>query len=171
MHGKCTYCKYDAPHPSMTLSHWSSEDWDGGKVKAREQCPLLDFNQLEKQVKQTLQDPIQDVSQNMLDNRMVEKGLSKDLQALTLKENADNQNLADTQVTRLEVSEDNNKVEEKECETLVPKYKMTKQGLRLQEEEQKYNIYMSTFSYEGDNSDLDSETDTESKSHTYSFLD
>ena len=171
MHGECTYCKYDAPHPSMTPSDWSSEDWDGEKVKAREQCPLLDFNQLEKQLKQTLQDPIQDVSQNTLDDHMVEKSLSKDLQDLTLKEDADNQNLADTQGTRPEVLEDNNKVEEKECKTLVLKYEMTKQDLRLQEEEHKYNIYMSTFSYEGDDSDLDSEMDTESESHAYPFLD
>ena len=171
MHGECTYCKYDAPHPSMTPSDWSSEDWDGKKAKAREQCPLLDFNQLEKQLKQTLQDPIQDISQNTLDDHMVEKSLSKDLQALTLKEDADNQNLADTQETRLEVLEDNNKMEEKECETLVLKYKMTKQELRLQEEEQKYNIYMSTFGYEGDDLDLDLEMDTESESHAYPFLD
>ena len=48
MHGECTYCKFDASHPSMTPSDWSIEDWDGKKVKAREQHPLLDFNQLEK---------------------------------------------------------------------------------------------------------------------------
>ena len=97
--------------------------------------------------------------------------MSKGLQALNPKEDADNQNLAHTQETRPEVSEDNNKVEEKECETLVPKYEMTKQELRLQEEEQKYNIYISTFSYKGDNSDLDSEMDRESESHAYPFLD
>ena len=115
----------------MTPSDWSSEDQDGEKAKAREQCPLLDFNQLEKQLKQTLQDPIQDVSQNTLDNHMVEKSLSKDLQALTLKGDAENQNLADTQETRPKASEDNNKAEENECKTLVMKYKMTKQELRL----------------------------------------
>ena len=84
MHGECTYCKYDAPHPSITPSDWSIEDWDGEKARAREQHPLLDFNQLEKQLKQALQDPIQDISQNTLDDHMVEKSLSKDLQALTL---------------------------------------------------------------------------------------
>ena len=89
------------------------------------------------------------------------------MQALTLKEDADNQNLADTQETRPEVLEDNSKVEEKECKTLALKYGMTKQELSLQEEEQKYNIYMSTFSYKGDNLDLDSEMDTESESHMY----
>ena len=83
----------------------------------------------------------------------------------------DNQNLADTQETKQEVLEDSNKVEEKECETSVPKYEMTKQELMLQEDEQKYNIYMSTFGYEGDDLDLNSETDMESESHTYPFLD
>ena len=114
MHGECTYYKYDAPHPSTTLSDWSSEDWDGKKAKAREQYPLLDFNQLEKLLKQTLQDCIQDISQNTLDDHTVEKRLSKDLQALTLKEDMDNQNLVDIQETRPEVLEDNNRVEEKE---------------------------------------------------------
>ena len=171
MHGECTYCKYDAPHSLLTPSNWSSKDWDSKKAKAREQCPLLDFNQLEKQLKLTLQDPIQDISQNTLDDCMVEKSLSKDLQVLTLKEDVDNKNLADTQETRPEVSEDNNKVEEKECETSVPKYEMTKQELKLQEEEQKYNIDMSTFCYEADDLDLDLEMDTESESHMYPFLD
>ena len=32
----CTYCKYEAPHPSPELFDWSSEDWDGKKAKARE---------------------------------------------------------------------------------------------------------------------------------------
>ena len=99
MHGECTCCKYDAPHPLTTLSDWSSKDWDGKKAKAREQCPLLDFNLLEKQLQKTLQDPIQDMSQDVLDNNTVEKDLTKDLQALTLKEDADMQNSPDAQVT------------------------------------------------------------------------
>ena len=73
MHGKCTYCKYDAPHPSATLSDWSSEDWDGEKAKAREQCPLLDFNLLEKQLQKTLQDRVQDVPQDMPHDSIVDK--------------------------------------------------------------------------------------------------
>ena len=56
MHGECTYCKYDAPHPSTIPSDWLSEDWDGEKAKAREQHPLLDINLLEKQLQKTLQD-------------------------------------------------------------------------------------------------------------------
>ena len=41
--GLCTYCKYEAPHPSPELSDWSSEDWDGEKAKVREQKSLVDF--------------------------------------------------------------------------------------------------------------------------------
>ena len=33
--GLCTYCKYEAPHPSLVPLDWSSEDWDGEKVKER----------------------------------------------------------------------------------------------------------------------------------------
>ena len=46
---------------------------------------------------------------------------------------------------------------------------MTKQELQLQEEEEKYRVYMSTFGYKGD--DSDSEMDTESDSHVYPYLD
>ena len=53
----------------------------------------------------------------------------------------------------------------------MPAYKMTKQELQLQEEEEKYRVYMSTFGYKGDNSDLGSEMDTESDSHAYPYLD
>ena len=63
----------------MTLSDWSSEDWDGNKAKAREQCPLLDFNLLKKQLQQTSQDPVQDVSKDTLDDHMTEESLTKDL--------------------------------------------------------------------------------------------
>ena len=110
------------------------------------------------------------MSQDVLDNNTVEKDLTKYLQALILKEDADIQNSADAKVTKSEVLENNNKVEEEEDETLMPAYKLTKQELQLQEEE-KYRAYKSTLRYEGDNSDLDSEMDTESDSHTYLYLD
>ena len=112
------------------------------------------------------------MSQDLLDNdNKIEKDLTQDLQALTLKEDADMQNVADAQMTTSEVLENNDKAKEEEDVTLVPAYKMTKQELQLQEEEEKYGVYMSTFRYEGDNSDLDSETDTESEGHAYPFLD
>ena len=126
---------------------------------------------MEKQLKQTLQDPIQDVSQNTLDDHMLEKRLSNDLQALTLMEDRDNQNLVDTQETRLEVLEDNGKVEEKEWKTPILKYEVAEKEQRLQDKEPRYNIYMSTFSYEGDDLDLNSETDRELEGHAYPFLD
>ena len=85
--GECMYCKYDAPHPSTTLSDWSSEDWDGEKAKAREQYSLIDFKQLEWELNQTLQDPTWDVPSKTLDNKMPDKSLADDFQALTLKEN------------------------------------------------------------------------------------
>ena len=37
---------------------------------------------------------------------------------------------------------------------------MTEQETQLQEKEEEYRIYMSTFGYEGDDSDLDSDSDT-----------
>ena len=99
------------------------------------------------------------MSQDVLDNNTVENDLTKDLQALTLKEDADMQNSTDAQVTKPEVPENNNKAEEEEDETSMPAYRMSKQELQLQEEEEKYRVYMKTFSYEGDISDLDSEMD------------
>ena len=89
MHGECTCCKYDAPHPPTTPSDWSSEDWDSEKARAREQCCLLYFNLLEKQLQQTLQDLTQDVAQDTLHDHTREKSLSKDLQTLTVKGDID----------------------------------------------------------------------------------
>ena len=111
------------------------------------------------------------MSQDLLDNNMVEKDLTKDLQALTLKEDADMQNSADIQVTKSEVLENNDKAKEEEDETSIPVYEITKQELQLQEEEETYRVYPSTFGYKGDDSDLDSKTDTESESHAYPYLD
>ena len=111
------------------------------------------------------------MSQDVLDDNMVEKNFTKDLKALTLKEDTDKQNSADAQMTMPEVPEDDSKAEEGENKTLIPAYKMTKQELQLQEEEGKYRVYTSTFGYEGDNSDLDSELDTKSDSHIYLYLD
>ena len=64
MHKECTYCKFDTLHPSVTPSEWSSEDWDGDKAKAREQCPLLNCKVLEMQIQKMLQDRAQDTAQN-----------------------------------------------------------------------------------------------------------
>ena len=92
------------------------------------------------------------------------------MQALPLKGDTDTQKLADAQATNAEVPENNNKARE-EDKTSVPAYEMTKQELKLQEEEEKYDIYTSTIWYEGDDSNLDSKTDTESEGHAYPFLE
>ena len=42
---------------------------------------------------------------------------------------------------------------------------------RLQEEEEKYEIYMHTIRYEGEDSDLKSGTDTESDMTAYPYID
>ena len=91
------------------------------------------------------------------------------MQALTLKGDMDIQKLADVQATNVEVLENNNKVRE-EDKTSVPPYKMMKQELQFQEEE-KYDIYTSTIGYEGDNSNLETKTETDSEGQAYPFLD
>ena len=48
---------------------------------------------------------------------------------------------------------------------------MTNQEVRLQHEEEKYGIYMSTFGYERDDSNLDSEMDSNSNATAYPFLE
>ena len=171
MHGECTYCKYDTPHPSTTLSDWSNEDWDSEKAKAKEQCPLLDFNLLEKQLQKTLQYTTQDILQNLPNDSIIGTDLTKGLQGLTLEEDTDTQYSTDAQASLPEVLESKSKTEDEDDDTLKPSYKITKQEIQLQEEEEKYGVYMSTFGYEGDDSDLDSRTDTESNIHAYPYLD
>ena len=127
MHGECTYCKYDAPHPSATPSDWSGEDWDGEKAKAREQCPLLNFNLLEKQLQKILQDRAPDVPQDVLHDSFKDRqevDISKGLRSLTLKE--DTQNSTDALALLPDVSEKKDKDEV--SDTLEkPQYEMTKQ--------------------------------------------
>ena len=120
MHEDCTYCKYDTPHPSTTPSDWSNEDWDGEKAKAMEQCRLLDFNLLEKQLQKTLQDATQDIPQDVPNNSSVEMDLTKGLHDLTLKEDIDMQNLADTPAPLLEAPERKNKTEDTNVDTAKP---------------------------------------------------
>ena len=98
MHEDFTYCKYDAPHPSTTPSDSLSEDWDGKKAKAREQCPFLDLNILEKQIQKTLQDRAQDIPQDMTYDIATDKqetDLVNCLQDLMLELKLDIQNLTE----------------------------------------------------------------------------
>ena len=89
---------------------------------------------------------------------------------LTLKEDTDTQNLTDALALLPDISEKKDKDEDSNPPE-KPQYKITKQEAKLQEEEEKYEIYMSAFGYEGDDSNLDSETNTESDVTAYPYLD
>ena len=53
----------------------------------------------------------------------------------------------------------------------TPTYMMTDQEIQLEQEEEKYGIYTSTFGYEGDNSNLDSKMDSDSNAMAYLYLE
>ena len=54
--------------------------------------------------------------------------------------------------------------------TVMPMYEMMNQEIQLQIEEEKYGIYISTFRYEGDDSDLDSKTESDSDLTAHPYL-
>ena len=107
--------------------------------------------------------------QTLHDNTPDEE-LTTDFQAMMLKEDEDKQDPSDSQTDKVEVTDDNKKEEEEGQKSPKVEYIMRQEKVQ-QEEEEKYNIYMSNFSYEGDDSDLDSETDSESEGQAYPFLD
>ena len=165
------YCKYDAPHPSTPPSDWSSKDWNGDKAKTREQCSLLDFDKLEQQLKQTLQNSALNTLLETLHNKMPDEKLMEDFRVMTLKEGKNGPDLPDKQTDKSESLDDSKKKKEGRHKSPPLEFVMTEQEKKMQEEEEKYNIYMSTFGYEGDDLDLDSKTDTDSEGHAYPFLD
>ena len=55
-------------------------------------------------------------------------------------------------------------------QAVMPTYKMTEQETQLQKKEEEYRIYMSTFSYEGDDFNLDSDTESDSDVTAYPYL-
>ena len=118
---------------------------------------------------------MQDVLQDIQNDISIEIDLAKGLHDLTFKE--DIQNLTGALVPSpeapkaLEAPERKSRTEDAEDDTSEPQYKVTEQEHRLQEEETKYKIYMNTFRYEGDDSNLDSKTDTDSNVTTYPYLD
>ena len=159
----CMYCKFDTQHPSVTPSDWSSEDWDGKKAKAKEQRPLLDFKLLEQQLQKTLQDMTQDTDKQETD-------LIDRMQDLTLDQKPDMQNKTDILAPPLDTLEAKY-IELRKDDPTTTMYNMTNQEVRLQHEEEKLGIYISTFGYEGDDSDLDSEMDSDSNVMAYPFLE
>ena len=161
---ECMYCKFDIPHPSITLSDWSSKDWDGRKAKAKEQMPLFDFRLQEQQLQKTLQDMTQDVVPDKQEMDLINR-----MQDLTLEQNQDMQNKTDILAPPLDMPEV--KHEETGKDELTTMYNMTNQEVRLHHKEEKYGIYVSTFGYEGDDSDLDSKMDSNSNATAYLFLE
>ena len=82
----------------------------------------------------------------------------------------DKTTLTDTLVPPLDTSEEKHKSEGMKDDDEILTYNMAEWEWRLQCEE-KYGIYMSTFGYEGDDSDLDLDMDTDSNVIAYSFLE
>ena len=94
----------------------------------------------------------------------------KDMQALTLKGDMDTKTVTDIQATNTKEPNNNNQMTE-ESNSLVPPYEMSEQELWLQKEEAKYNTYTIAIGYEGDDSDLETEMDTDLEGQAYPFLD
>ena len=100
-----------------------------------------------------------------------ETGLINGIQDPMLESKPDGQNSTDIPAPPLDVPEVKSKREDGTCRpTMTLMYKMTDQEIQLQKGEEKYGIYMSTFRYEGDDSDLDSETESHSNATAYLYL-
>ena len=79
--------------------------------------------------------------------------------------------MTDTLVPPQDTSEKKCEAEGTKDDAKILTYNMTKQEQRLQCEEEKYGIYMSTFGHKEDDSDLDLDMDTDSNAMTYPFLE
>ena len=130
-----------------------SKDWDGDKARNREQKSLID-TLLDKETQDGTQD-------------MQEEHLISDVENLTLEQDKATPNKTDTLILPPETSEEKQETEGTEVNNNVMAYSMTEQELKLQHEEEKYGIYMNTFGYEGDDSELDTESDV----MAYPYLD
>ena len=161
----CTYCAYNAPHPSPAPSDWSSEDWDWDKAKAKEQRLLINFKLLDTQAQNTIQETMIDRQEkdlvNGIDNLMLDADKTAPVDTLAPK-----LDMTDILAPQPDMTEKECKVEGTKDKKLTPMYNMTEQEQSLQCEE-KFNIYMSTFGYEGDDSDLDSDMDSNVMAYPY----
>ena len=89
-----------------------------------------------------------------------------------LESKLDIQNLTDILAPPPDVPEVKCKAEDRTSKPMTTlTYEMTDQEIQLQQEEEKYGIYMSTFGYEGDHSDLDSKMDSDSNMMAYLYLE
>ena len=97
--------------------------------------------------------------------------LINSIQDLMLEPKLDIQNLADVLAPPLDVLQVKDKGDNR-TSRLMPTlmYEMTAQEIQLQKQEEKYGIYMSTIGYEGDGSDLNSKTESDSDATTYPYI-
>ena len=100
-----------------------------------------------------------------------ETDLVNGIQDLMLESQLDAQTLIDVPAPPPDVPEVKSKGEDGTSRpTTTLMYEMTDQEIQLQKEEEKYGIYMSTFRYKGDDSDLDSKTKSDSDVTAYPYL-
>ena len=116
----------------------------------------------------TTQDTPQDTAK---DADKQETDLINGMKDLTSDQKLDMQNKTDILAPLPDAPEAKCKEARRDDPTTTPTYNMTDQEAKLQHEEEKYGIYMSTFSYEGDDSDLDSNTDSNSNMMAYKLLE
>ena len=79
--------------------------------------------------------------------------------------------ITDNSTPQLDMTEKEHEVEVMKDENVMLTYNMMEQEQRLQCEEEKFNIYMSTFGYEGDDLDLDTEMDSDFNATAYPYLE
>ena len=79
--------------------------------------------------------------------------------------------ITDTSTPQLDTTEKKHEVEGTKDENVTTLYNRMEQEQKLQCEEEKFNIYMSTFGHEVDDSDLDMETDSDLNATAYPYLE
>ena len=72
---------------------------------------------------------------------------------------------------QLDMIEKEHEEEGMQNENVIPTYNMTEQEQRAQYEEDKFNVYISTFTYEGDDLELEMESDSDSNATAYPYLE
>ena len=145
----CSYCKYEAPHPSPIPSEWSSKDWDGEKAKAREQRSLIDFDLPRTDLKQTTDLAI--LNELPIQNLMIQEDRRKEEKS---PEAVDTLVLAPETTAWTPMMEEmkwENIMEEKDAEGL------TDQEQKIQKDEEEYAIYIAGLSEEESNIEIDSD--------------
>ena len=97
--------------------------------------------------------------------------LVNNIQDVMLESKSDTQNLTDILAPPPDVPMIKSEGEDETTRTKTTlMYEMMAQEIKLQKEEEKYGIYMNTFGYEGNDSNLDPETESDSDATVYLYL-